>query len=73
MSLNISGVRKCKYLGRYKIQSYLSQLKVLNGEGLFLDAIEISLIIEIKRLLKLHVMKFDLPVLDFKGVSLAYS
>ena len=73
MSLNISGVRKCKYLDRYKNQSYLYLLKVLNGVGLFLSAIPISLIIEIKSLLKLHVLKFDLPVLDFKGKCSAYS
>ena len=36
MSLNISGVRKCKYLGRYKNQSesYLYLLTFLNCVGL---------------------------------------
>ena len=33
-SLNISGVRKCKYLGRYKNQSYLCMLTFVNSEGI---------------------------------------
>ena len=57
MSLHISGVRKCKYSGRYKKQSYPYLLTFLNSVGLVLDDLHIYLIIEIKSFLKLHTLK----------------